>query len=318
MDQEKFIFLLRCLAVLVVILLFFTFVVPKYKQLNKFIDEKVEEFVSLIFETSSAVRDKSANIGKGYTQSELALAVDSFSKKFMSFNKTIELKRLINTSKSILQLIPLNLNIRQKHAFLFYMDAQYEKAIENYEFILENVPKRRRTFKKLRDNPDYNSVKRALLELAALHYDIDEKELMIDYYKQFLRLAFRYEVYCEYISGGINEKNVRFGIFSNFSGAGFFSYKKSIDELEKYLIEYPEEKEVIVDLGRNNFEVVNLFFDNSPSDYLNYLNNAQKYLKLNLIFASERRKTEINNDLAQIVRLEGEYVEKNQTGESPK
>lgn len=188
------------------------------------------------------------------------------------------------------------------------MDGQFEKAIENYELVLLNVPRRKLLFEKLQDNADYRSIKRTLLELAALHYDLNQKEKMFDYYKQFLRVAFRDEIYRKYISGGIIEKNTHYEIFVNFSGAGFFSYKKSIKELEKYLKTYPEEKEVIVDLAKNNFELINLFFDSAPEDYIDYLNNAQKYLELSLEFASEDKKTSINRDLLQLGKLKDKYL----------
>ena len=318
MGKEKFIFLMKCLAVLVIIILFFTVVVPKYKQLDNFITAKTKEVLSLIFQTTISVGKKSHEYSKNYTRVELAAAVASFGRKFLTFSSDTQLKRLLKRGDSILQMAPLNINIRQKVAFLFYMDGQFEKAIEYYDFVLDTVPKRKRLFKKLRENEDYRSIKRALLELAALYYDLDEKEKMIDYYKQFLRVAFRNEIYREYISEGINEKNARYAIFADFGGSGLFSYKKSIKELEKYLKDFPEEKDVILILAKNNFEVVNLFFDSAPDDYLDYVNNAQKYLELSLDFASEHRKAAINMDLSQLLKLRDKYLERKQSEESEK
>ncbi len=316
MDQEKFIFLIKCLAALVIIIFFFTVVVPKYKQLDNFVTAKIEEFLSLLFQTTVSVRDRAHDYAENYTKAELVTMVASFGRKFLTISTDAQLKRIIKTGDSILLLMPKDINIRQKVAFLFYLNGEFEKAIEHYEFILDNVPRRKRLFSKLRDNADYRSIKRALLELAALYYDLDEKEKMIDYYKQFLRVAFRDEIYREYISKGIDEKSARYGIFANFGGAGLFSYKKSIQELEKYLKDFPEEKDVILDLAKNNFEVVNLFFDAAPDNYLDYLNNAQKYLELSLDLVSEHRKAAINRDLSQLQKLKDEYLAQDQSVET--
>lgn len=318
MDQDKFVFLLKCLALIICVVLFFTVVVPKYKQLDKFIDTITREFLGLIFQTTVAVGDKSNNYGKTYTEAELEHGVTNFGKKFMTFNTRYELKRLIKTCKSILQIIPMNLELRQKFAFLHYMDGQFDEAIKNYDFILERMPKRKRSFKKLKNNPDHKSIKRTLLELAALYYDKEDNEKMMDYYKQYLRVAYDDETYREYIADGINEKRARYEIFSNLGGLGFFSYKKSIAELEKYLKSYPDEKKLLEILARNNFEVANLFFDNPPNDYLKYLADAQKYLNMTIEFASDFRKEAINKDLEQLEKLKNKYLEKIDSEEDKK
>ncbi|MCG2712551.1 MAG: hypothetical protein L6416_09550 [Candidatus Omnitrophica bacterium] len=318
MDKEKFIFLIKCLAALVIIIFFFTVIVPKYKQLNDFITARTEEFLSLIFQTTVSLGKKTNEYQENYIKDEFASFVASFGREFLTFSTNDQLKKLIIKGESILGMAPLNINIRQKTAFLLYMDGQFEKAIENYEFVLDNIPRRKRTFKKLSQHTDYRSIKRVLLELAALYYDLDKKEKMINYYKQFLRTAFRDEIYRHHISGGITEKKADYGIFANFGGAGLFSYKKSIKELEKYLKAYPEEKDVILILAKNNYEVVNLFFDFAPDDYLDYVNNAQKYLELSLDFAPEQRKAAINNDLSQLQKLKDKYLERKQSVESEK
>ncbi len=316
MDQEKFLFLRNCLVAFVIIVLFFTVVVPKYKEFDAFITAKTKEFLALLFEASVSIGKKPHGVMENYTEAEQSAMVDSFGKRFLTLSTNEQLRRLLKSGDSILQLIPRDINIRRKVAFLFYMNGEFEKAIENYNFVLDIVPKRKRLFRKLRRDENYRNIKRVLLELAALYYDLDEKEKMIEYYKQFLRVAFREDVYNQYISGGLNEKNIRYGIFSRFGGVGLFSYKKSIEELEKYLKDFPEQKDVILLLAKNNFEVVNLFFDSAPDDYLDYINDAQKYLELSLDLVSENQKAAIHKELSQLQMLKDKYLAQQRSAES--
>lgn len=83
MDQEKFIFLIKCLAALVIIVLFFTVIVPKYKQLDEFITAKTEEFLSLIFQTTVSAGKKSHENNEDYTKAELASVIASFGRIFL-------------------------------------------------------------------------------------------------------------------------------------------------------------------------------------------------------------------------------------------
>ena len=63
MDQEKFMLLLKCFAALVIIILLFTVVIPKYKQIDAFITSKTEEFLGMIFRTSATVWKRSNQYG---------------------------------------------------------------------------------------------------------------------------------------------------------------------------------------------------------------------------------------------------------------
>ncbi len=315
MDQDKFIFILKCIGVLLIVIFFFTIILPKYKQMDDFITKKTQEFLNLIFQVTESVEKKSNNYSKSYSEVELDSKVKSLAIRCMTFSSDAELKKLIKASASIQQIMPLNLNIRQKSGYLLYMNKEFEKAMGNYEFILENVPKRKQTYRKLYNNSDYKIIKRALLELAAMHYDRKAKEKMMNYYKQFLRVAYPDEIYRQLISDGLTEKNVRFGIFSNFGGAGFFSYIKANEEMEKYLIVYPDDKKAIIVLAKNNFEIVNLFFDDAPENYLEYVDKAEKYLKLELVAATDYRKTAIDSDLIQLQKLRDEYLERMQAAD---
>jgi len=303
MDKETFIFILKIIAAVVTIILFFTAVLPKLKQLDKSFTDGVREFFSMLFKTTVYIEKKSHGEGLSYSEAEYAMAVETFNKRVLLVRDEKKLSRLIKNGESLLLSQPRDASIRSKVALLYYLNGQFQEAKENYKLVTDAIPEWKRTFRRLKDNPEYSTIKDVFLELAALSYDMKNIEGMLDYYKEYLRISNPDKEFKEIVAGGIDQRQARLVVFSNLTGSGMLGYKKAIAELEDYLNDYPDDKKAIADIAVAYYEFINLFLDNPPDDFSVYVDKAEHYLSLALDDADVYQKTVVNRNLGQLGRI---------------
>ena len=258
LDKDTGIFIAKIVMGLIVLILLFTVIIPKWKEIDNVLNENLRRWVGIIFNTSSSFKKNLAKEKNKYLVSDFYEFKNNFIKQFLEIKTPVEIKHTISLGNKLRSLDPKDIEIIRDIAFLYYINEDYDKAIECYETVLRNYPKWRRRFKHLKGK-NSRSVKRALVELAAVYYEQGDTNKMFEYYKQYLRASLHNDFYQETVSHGIDEQTAKFNIFKAISGEGYLSYKKAIALLEIYASEYPSDNDIYYYLGLYNFDLVNLF-----------------------------------------------------------
>ncbi|MFH2145566.1 MAG: hypothetical protein ABII75_06010 [Candidatus Omnitrophota bacterium] len=181
-----------------------------------------------------------------------------FNQLFFIGSTESELAEAIKVGSEQLKYIPSNLELRGKLAFLYYIKGNRVQSQKHYRKVLGKFRWMKREFENLKQHKNYQSIKRTLLGLSALYMEEDFDE-MADYYKQYLKVSFRKEIYEKMMNEGWDDYNIKMGIIAELAGEGIFSYQKAIELLEKLKTEYPEHTEKIVyKLSVYNYELINL------------------------------------------------------------
>jgi tetratricopeptide (TPR) repeat protein len=304
-DKNDIKFWLKIVSAGIIIILFFTVIIPKWQQINKAFDMQIKRFVGLIFQTSeSFTHERPSN----YLIDELKQMERDFKAQFVTISSKKQIKFAIINGENLLDADPENKSILRKLAFLYYVSRDYETAQKYYEKILDSYPKRKRTFENLKGE-DSRTVKNTLIELAALNYELGNTRIMIDLYEQYLRASNRKSVYKDLADSGIDQKRARFEVFSNMASDSLLYYIKAIEMLEDYGKSYPED-DLFFRLGTLNYNIVSIYAQDDFTEIQEYFYNAEYYFKMIIDTSDEYRKKLIIENLEKLEEIKRK-IEKN-------
>ena len=305
-DKETGILIAKVVTGIIALIFLFTVIIPIWQNINNSLNENLHRWISIFFDIGSSYKKNLGKKSNNYLTSNFNQSKNNFIKQFLSIKTPMEIERTINLGNSLLYLAPDNVEIIRDVAFLYYIIEDYETAIEYYEEVLAEFPKRKRRFKYLKGKSS-RSVKNALVELAAIYYEQDDPAKMIEYYKQYLRASHRDDLYQEKISQGIDEQTARLDIFIAISGEGYFSYKKAIEQLEVYSDEFPGNEDVFYYLGLYNFDLVNLFGQDDFESVQENFYDAGLYFYKILNQSDDFRKRTITINLQKLDKIKAKY-----------
>lgn len=305
-DKDKGIFIAKIIAAIIGLIFLFAVIIPQWQKIDNAFNNNIRKFIGLIFNTGSSFKKTGDKEENNYLSTDFNNSINIFTKQFINIRTPEEIEKTLKIGEALLSAAPAKIDIARRMAFLYYISNDYEKADEYYQMVLADYPKRKRNFKHLKDE-DSRSIKRALVESAALAYEQDDTDRMVDYYKQYLRASHRDDVFRELIADGIDVQTARYGIFSAIAGDGFLSYEKAIKQLEEFSREYPEHEDVFYKLGLYNFEVVNLYAQEDFASIQQNFYDAGIYFYMVLDKSDDFRKQTIISNLEKLDKIKNKY-----------
>ncbi|MFH1063249.1 MAG: tetratricopeptide repeat protein [Candidatus Omnitrophota bacterium] len=305
-DKDTGIFIAKIIAGVIALVVLFTVIIPRWQEIDKAFNDRMRGFINLMFDTGSSFKKSGTREENEYLTGDFNNEKNVFTKQFLNIRTGEEVERTLKSGQALLYMSPSKIEIARGVAFLYYISNDYEKADEYYQIVLADYPKQKRRFKYLKGD-DSRTIKRALVELAALSYEQDDIAKMLDYYKQYLRASHRDDVFREMTARNIDAQTARYEIFNAIAGDGFLTYKKSIEQLEAFSRDFPEDKDVLYKLGLYNFDVVNLYEQDDFASIQQNFYDAGMYFYKVLDYSDDFRKKTILRNLEKLDQIKNKY-----------
>jgi len=307
MNKKNVFIILAAIIIIVGIVIVNNMLRERAEDANVNIGSDIEQFSRFFIKGSTRILKKTQDDILKNIETPLDNSWPQFNELFFIGHTKQGLNTALRIGTDLIERKPRNIELKRKVAFLCYLDGQYDKAIEYYKLVLKKYPKRRRTFKGLSKAKGFFTVKRALLELAAVYSDKNEFKEMQQFYRQYLKVSQREDIFKKLIEQESDELKIKLDIIYELAGEGIFSYKKAVELLKQLHRQYPLNNEIIYRLGVNSFEIINMFKAYDIKQDEEYIACAQQYLEQSLEGSYPDRKRTILLKLGQIYKIQEKY-----------
>ncbi|MBI4845445.1 MAG: hypothetical protein HY810_03105 [Candidatus Omnitrophica bacterium] len=279
MDKDEIFLTLKYIVIGIAIIAAFIIFYPKCKAFNENITKKIKEFVSELLEGTIKAVKVAPQAREKFITAEVHDSEKIFTAKFLTGIAEPDFAKAFYSGESLLKIVPERIDIKRRLAFLYFFSGDLIKAEEYYCSILDTVPKRKRTFESLKSNKDYYTYKRLFLEMSALCCEKSDFDGMSDYYKQYLRICHRKDVFAQMSENALEQQEVEISVYSNLAGEGLCSYIESLEGLKQLDSKYPNNVRIAFLLGFNTFEFYNLLLSEWKDTYKHLLIESKMYFE---------------------------------------
>ena len=139
---------------------------------------------------------------------------------------------------------------------------------------------------------------------------------MMRYYLDYLRTAYRRNIFDERVREGLKEKDVKLDIFYEMAGDGLFSYQKAINSLDDFkAVGGFTSPRLLYELGVDCFEMANLLPVKENLLIRNYLIRSEDNFNELKKLDENYRKSDVADYLDKLEKLKNQY--NNDGGSAP-
>ncbi|MBU4304219.1 MAG: tetratricopeptide repeat protein [Candidatus Omnitrophica bacterium] len=300
LDKHEIFFIAKRVVAVIVISVILVITVPRILRFNEVFTLRIKEFIAQFFLSTVSIIEKGPQEKNKYIVEDIKQNEMIFTRNFLTGIHDDDLYVALRCGEFLIGVSPHKIELLRRMGFLYYLKGDFEKAKGYYRKVVDEVSSRDMTFVRIRKIGDTFSLRRSLLELAALYSEEDDTKQMMDYYKKYIKVSFPEAVFLEMSNEGFDAQKVKLDIYSGLCGDGNFSYRKAIERLEQFRNENPTNTLVIYALGKANFGLINLLSFENATLFQGYLSDAESYFKRSLERNPDYEAVEIRKDLEKI------------------
>ncbi|MFH1459209.1 MAG: hypothetical protein ABIG64_02380 [Candidatus Omnitrophota bacterium] len=305
--KENILLAIKSIFICVLIFLAIKFGIPAIKAFDQFFTLKIKSFLSLFFEGAGAVKKQIKGKQNEYLETDYEINYREFRQGFMRGITDDDLTKAIGRGNFLIAKDYQNLQIRRKLAFLYYLENDYAKSKEHYYWILKRFSENKLKFENIRSHEYVYSIKRCLLELAALSYEGDNVDQAFSFYWQFKRADYPEDTFYELRNQNLSSQDILVEIFTMISREGGFSLKKSIQGLELLNLKYPDDPRIISALIFEYLEIIEFLGEERILLAWEYIQNLAILAEAIPSFKDEELKNELQERIEILPQIKEKY-----------